>query len=462
MVSITSHSNRMQVAPQAEFETNIPFSADETPQASQLPLFDDYDALGKAVIKSNLQHGFTQVPNNILTCPDISPRAKRAYEALLYHARQKDTCYPGHKRLATLMGCSEDTIQRGLKDLRDYLVRVDETGRLVVDHACPACSLAQESEPNPNRKPFCRCHVHTCLVVWVRRGLTRTNIYVLPPMYTTLKALQDALEAQGGEEIVFPAKNTQPADTEAAVSENRSVRHQEPAICGSNHTKNTYIQGNEDSNSSTPGGEAVAIGNQTGTHQNTYQNDTTSRYSSMHEMPTEERKQTDNPTTFSHRNRTSNPTEEETSRENAKQANGVNADERLRERHRDIRAAAAAGIDIQHLDELNRQNRRASASQSKQARELPEWLQQAMIDFSRDLNDSNRAQSNVTNLDRIYVHCRDYHGLTDEQFYYLMEDMKKRARRAVIMDVTPEGKPARAKYFFTCLYNEVGYRPAKK
>ena len=122
----------MQVTPQTTFETNGPS------QASQQPLFDEYDALGHAVIKSNLQHGFTQVPNDILTCPDISPRAKRAYEGLLYHARQKDTCYPGHQRLATLMGCSEDTIQRGLKDLRDYLVRMDETGRLVVDHACPA------------------------------------------------------------------------------------------------------------------------------------------------------------------------------------------------------------------------------------------------------------------------------------------------------------------------------------
>lgn len=446
----------MQVAPQAEFETN------GTSQASQQPLFDEYDALGHAVIKSNLQHGFTQVPNDILTCPDISSRAKQAYEGLLFHARQKDTCYPGHKRLATLMGCSEDTIQRGLKDLRDYLVRVDENGRLVVDHACPACSLAQESEPNPHRKPFCRCHVHTCLVVWVRRGLTRTNIYVLPPIYTTLKALQEALEAQGGEEIVFPTEDTQPPHTEAAVSGNRNVRHQEAAFCGSNHTKNTDIQGNEDSSSSRLGGEAVAIGNRPEAHQKPYQDDTKSRYSSMHEMPTEEREQTDTPTTFSHRNRTSNPTEKETPRENAKQENGVNTDERLRQRHRDIRAAAAAGIDIQHLDELNRQSRRASAAQPKQARELPEWLQQAMIDFSRDLNDSNRAQSNITNLDRVYVHCRDYHGLTDEQFYYLIEDMKKRARRAVIMDVTPEGKPARAKYFFTCLYNEVGYRPAKK
>jgi hypothetical protein len=40
--------------------------------------------------------------------------------------------------------------------------------------------------------------------------------------------------------------------------------------------------------------------------------------------------------------------------------------------------------------------------------------------------------------------------------------MKRRARYAVVLHRTPEGKPARAKYFFTCLYNEIGYRPAQK
>src|SRR2546425_6962493 len=119
MSSISSCSNTVQGhTPQIAVETNVPF-----PIASELqaPLFDDFDKLlGQAVISSNLQRGFTQVPNDIFTCPDISRRAKLAYEGLLYHARQKDTCFPGHKRLATLIGCSEDTIQRGLKDLRDY------------------------------------------------------------------------------------------------------------------------------------------------------------------------------------------------------------------------------------------------------------------------------------------------------------------------------------------------------
>jgi len=449
-----------EYTPQIAVETNVPF-----PIASELqaPLFDDFDQLGQTVIGSNLQRGFTQVPNDILTCPDISPRAKLAYEALLYHARQKDTCFPGHKRLATLIGCSEDTIQRGLKDLRDYLVRVDaETGKLVVDHSCPACTQAQENEPDPRRKPFWRCEQHTCLVVWVRRGLTRTNIYIIPPIYTTLKQLEGALEAQRGEEIVSAAETTPNTNSTIAVSENRNLRHQETAKSGINHIKKNHIQGNDGYSNSNLEGGSVTIGNDEIHHQYP-QAATISQYTYMHEIPMEEERIDPSPPLSNrNRNRISDPQEKETARETAKQVNEVTSDIRLNQHHHQVRAAAAAGIDVKHRQELERQQSNNQPETKMPQRELPDWLQQVMGDFSRELNDSPRTQSNITNLDRVYVHCRDFLGYTDEEFYYLVAEMKRRARYAVVLHRTPEGKPARAKYFFTCLYNEIGYRPAQK
>src|SRR5215813_3819066 len=108
MVSTTSCGNAMQ--------PSVTYTGLEIPAPS--PLFDDSDAVGAAVVKSSLQGGFTPMPNDILTCRQISARAKLAYQGLLYYVRQKDTCSPGHAQLAAVVGCSEDTVQRGLKDLR--------------------------------------------------------------------------------------------------------------------------------------------------------------------------------------------------------------------------------------------------------------------------------------------------------------------------------------------------------
>jgi len=63
------------------------------------------------------RHGFTQVPNFILTKKDISVGAKLAYAMLLKYARADDACFPGQIRLAKDMGAAERSVRTYLKEL---------------------------------------------------------------------------------------------------------------------------------------------------------------------------------------------------------------------------------------------------------------------------------------------------------------------------------------------------------
>ena len=64
-------------------------------------------------------HGFTQVPNFILTNRDLSVGAKLYYAMLLKYAREKDYCFPGQQTLATDMGSSERSVRTYQKELED-------------------------------------------------------------------------------------------------------------------------------------------------------------------------------------------------------------------------------------------------------------------------------------------------------------------------------------------------------
>lgn len=63
------------------------------------------------------RHGFTQVPNFILTKPDISVGAKLSYAMLLKYAWANDACFPGQATLADDMGAAERSIRTYLKEL---------------------------------------------------------------------------------------------------------------------------------------------------------------------------------------------------------------------------------------------------------------------------------------------------------------------------------------------------------
>src|SRR5580704_13052343 len=63
------------------------------------------------------RHGFTQVPNFILTLSEISVGAKLAYAMLLKYAWADDACFPGQAKLAADMGSGERSVRRYLDEL---------------------------------------------------------------------------------------------------------------------------------------------------------------------------------------------------------------------------------------------------------------------------------------------------------------------------------------------------------
>src|ERR1700686_5441683 len=63
------------------------------------------------------RHGFTQVPNFILTKKEISVGAKLAYAMLLKYAWGDDACFPGQLKLAEDSGAAERSVRTYLKEL---------------------------------------------------------------------------------------------------------------------------------------------------------------------------------------------------------------------------------------------------------------------------------------------------------------------------------------------------------
>jgi hypothetical protein len=63
------------------------------------------------------RHGFTQVPNFILTNNAISVGAKLAYAMLLKYAWGDDACFPGQVKLAADMGTTDRSVRTYLNEL---------------------------------------------------------------------------------------------------------------------------------------------------------------------------------------------------------------------------------------------------------------------------------------------------------------------------------------------------------
>ena len=75
------------------------------------------------------RHGFTQVPNFILTKKDISVGAKLAYAMLLKYLWNNDACFPGQARLAQDMGAGERSVRTYLKELKSAaLLDIEQRG----------------------------------------------------------------------------------------------------------------------------------------------------------------------------------------------------------------------------------------------------------------------------------------------------------------------------------------------
>ena len=63
------------------------------------------------------RHGFTQIPNVMLTNKEISVGAKLAYAMLLKYAWGDNSCFPGQIKLAEDMGSGERSVRTYLKEL---------------------------------------------------------------------------------------------------------------------------------------------------------------------------------------------------------------------------------------------------------------------------------------------------------------------------------------------------------
>src|SRR3954447_395027 len=75
------------------------------------------------------RHGFTQVPNFILTKKDISVGAKLTYAMLLKYAWQNDACFPGQVTLAGDMGAPDRSVRTYLNELKmPELLEVQQRG----------------------------------------------------------------------------------------------------------------------------------------------------------------------------------------------------------------------------------------------------------------------------------------------------------------------------------------------
>jgi hypothetical protein len=75
--------------------------------------------------------GFTQVPNYVLTDTRLSFGARLTYAILLSYAWNKETCFPGQKRVAEGLGVSDRTV-------RTYLHELEEHGLISWKHQGPS------------------------------------------------------------------------------------------------------------------------------------------------------------------------------------------------------------------------------------------------------------------------------------------------------------------------------------
>jgi len=75
------------------------------------------------------RHGFTQVPNFVLTRKNISVGAKLAYAMLLKYAWGDDACFPGQVKLAEDMGATDRSVRTYLKELESAeLLEIKQRG----------------------------------------------------------------------------------------------------------------------------------------------------------------------------------------------------------------------------------------------------------------------------------------------------------------------------------------------
>lgn len=105
-----------------------------------------------------MRYGFTALPNAVLKARNISRDAKILYAFLLHYAWQDQQCFPGYDTLCTDLDASENMVRKYMREL--------EAARLIRQQ---------------------------------RRGLGKTNIYIITEVRTSKSEVPEQRKGEGTE-----------------------------------------------------------------------------------------------------------------------------------------------------------------------------------------------------------------------------------------------------------------------
>jgi biotin operon repressor len=95
-----------------------------------------------------IESGSTCVPNSILRDARVSPPSRLLYSILKSYAWQTDNSFPGQKRLADEMGCSDRMVRVYLQELEDCgLITVEQRGKTATNRYFLTDQINSEWKP---------------------------------------------------------------------------------------------------------------------------------------------------------------------------------------------------------------------------------------------------------------------------------------------------------------------------
>jgi len=130
----------------------------------------------------SLRHGFVQLPKAILYARNLSRHAKILYAVLLGYAWQEDRCFPGYGRLCHDLQASENSVRLYMRELQD-----------------------------------------AGLLRWKRRGLGKTNLYILADIRTSKIEVQEPKPLRTAKSEVLEPQDSQAVEPQELRGELETV-----------------------------------------------------------------------------------------------------------------------------------------------------------------------------------------------------------------------------------------------
>lgn len=106
------------------------------------------------------QPQWVAMPLELLTDDRVSPQAKVLFGILLWHGQTPERCFPGHARLAELVGIAERSVARPLRQLEEIgwigrHRRIDRNGQRTSDGYTLRLTLVHADAPNVTTTRSC-------------------------------------------------------------------------------------------------------------------------------------------------------------------------------------------------------------------------------------------------------------------------------------------------------------------